>query len=450
MDSKEKAMEKKPSANTIDSTDTPKSRAYLHRTYQSAKELLREYSAVVPRREVEKKMTEKARKYQPGLKLQGFRKGKVPLDVVLAQFRNELEAEVVREITQSRVQDKMQEEKVKPVGQPVIRKIDFPEEGDLSISFEVEIFPAVDLSDLKTRTVGIPKKDLDYPVFREEENLKQLIQSHGKYEPKKDGKIEDNTMVVFSIQSTNLKNRKKSPRKKERLVVSPDAPSEILDIYRELTGRRIGDRIVFPRRYPGDHPRKPWAGKEIEHHIEIEKVLELKERELNEEFFKQLGVKDLADLKARMKKEYEEAKEQFISTRKVDLILEALSDRKDFPVPRGLLEESIERSRMQVQQIRNSKSPDRDDQLLKLYGDVHRSIKKAFIINSLKQQENIQVDEKKMEDRIRGLAEEQKIPLPQFKKLLAGNQQYLEKIRGDIENRLIQDFLLQNVKLREV
>ena len=425
-------------------------REFLEEVNRSASQLKKEFTLTIPRTEIEKKLEEKARLYQPNLRLQGFRRGKVPLEVVQAQFKSELEGEVIREVTQKEVAGKMQSEKLRPVGQPVVQKMDFPEGKDLTLGFEVEIFPEVDLSDLENLTVEATAGELEYPEFQEEESIRQLLKNRGKYELKKDQTVENGDMVVYTIQSTNTKTRKKTPKQKERLVVSPDRPSDILEVTREVLGKKAGDRLVFKRRYPRDHARKPWAGKEMEHQLELEKVFELRERELNEAFFAEMGVRNRGELKERMKEEYRQARDQFLQNRKMELILDDICRRKEFPVPRSLMDESVSKARMQVQKIKNDGGEDRDRKILEVYRDIHRSIKKAFIINTLKAEKKIRADEKKMDEKIRELAERQNIPFGQFKKLLAGNPQYLDQVRTDVENELIRDYLLTAVKVREV
>jgi len=425
-------------------------REFLEEVNRSASQLKKEFTLTIPRTEIEKKLEEKARLYQPNLRLQGFRRGKVPLEVVQAQFKSELEGEVIREVTQKEVAGKMQSEKLRPVGQPVVQKMDFPEGKDLTLGFEVEIFPEVDLSDLENLTVEATAGELEYPEFQEEESIRQLLKNRGKYELKKDQTVENGDMVVYTIQSTNTKTRKKTPKQKERLVVSPDRPSDILEVTREVLGKKAGDRLVFKRRYPRDHARKPWAGKEMEHQLELEKVFELRERELNEAFFAEMGVRNRGELKERMKEEYRQERDQFLQNRKMELILDDICRRKEFPVPRSLMDESVSKARMQVQKIKNDGGEDRDRKILEVYRDIHRSIKKAFIINTLKAEKKIRADEKKMDEKIRELAERQNIPFGQFKKLLAGNPQYLDQVRTDVENELIRDYLLTAVKVREV
>jgi trigger factor len=446
-----KEIDKKKISNNVKGKGTVsmKSKDYLDDILKKSKDLVKAYKITVKKNIIDEKINLAAKKYQPNMKVQGFRKGKVTLETVKKQFKKELESEVIGDLTSSEIYKKINQEKIQSVGQPTVEKVDYQEGKDLNIEFSVELFPKVEI-DLDTIVVELEKSKLKYPEYNEVENINQLLKSYSKYEPKADPKIQDGDMVLLNIQSRNLKNNKKFPKKKERYNVTKENNFEILDINKEIIAKKTGDKIVFTREYPVDYSNRPWAGKKIEHVLVIEKVLEIIQRKMDKKFLQEIGVKDEKELKLQLKKQYDESKEQFLKNTKTELILDSLCEMVEFLVPKSMLEQYLKNSQIQIAELQEKDDKDKEKKIIDIYKNVLFSVKKAFIINHIREVKDIKVEEKDIDEKIKELSAKQGMSFSQFKKLINGNDQYKEQLTTDLSSQKISDFLISNIKIKEV
>ncbi len=302
------------------------------------KDLVINFNIQVSREEIEKNFEETAQKYASEIKVPGFRRGKVPIDVVKNRFKEAIYIEVREKLINKHVYEKMEKEKLRIVSSPVVEKIDHEEGNDLRADIRVEIFPEVNLPDLETVELEIPAKDLKLKDYDEQEQIEAILKSRKKMMPVTDREIKENDFVHLTYQSKIIETRRMTPMKDVQFWVSKDEDFEILDLYNDLIGKKLKDKVTIRRKYAEDYKKKIWAGKEIEHYIEIKGIFEPVKPEFNQEFLKSMGFEDEASFKKQMKEEYEQIEQNHRQDKIVQYIIDKLNEVVEFPVPESLVE----------------------------------------------------------------------------------------------------------------
>ena len=128
---------------------------------ESSNGLERQLKIGVPADKIDQEVTDRLQKATKTVTIKGFRKGKVPLKVVKQQFGAGVRQEVVGEIVNSSFYEAIQQEDLRPVGQPRIDDINDSEGKDLEYTAIFEVYPEVKLADLSKVKISRPVSDVN-------------------------------------------------------------------------------------------------------------------------------------------------------------------------------------------------------------------------------------------------------------------------------------------------
>jgi len=398
--------------------------------------LKKSFDIVIPNSEIEKSIDEIAEKYSSDIKMSGFRKGKVPADLLKSRYKGALSEEALNKIVEEYIFKKIDDEKIKIVSQPSIDKIDHKEGKDLKASFTVEIFPEFDIPDLETIEVEIPEKELKIEKYDEKKQIELVLQSRKRLVNINDRSVEDGDMVSFKVQTKILKTKRMTPKVEEHIEVKKDFNHQIKDIYTELKGKRIGDKFSFTREYPSDYSKKKWAGEKVEHFLEIIRIQNYFTPELNEKTIKELGFKDEEGLKKKLKEEYESYSENQIKEIKNVKRVEKLIESVEFPIPESLVLKEMERMKGDPQTMMTLGN----EKVLR--EKAEESVKFTLIHIELQKKYKIEVSSDDLEAEYKKMADQYQIPVKEIRKFYATadkKEAVKDKIRGEKVAKLLEE-----------
>ena len=124
----------------------------------------REVKITLAASELEPHYEKAYREAQPEIQMQGFRKGKVPIHLIKKNFGKSIEANAAEDIANEVFQEILQEQDLRPVGQPTLRDIQRNSDGSIVFSIAYEVLPEFELQSY--RNIEIEK--LVYPVTEED------------------------------------------------------------------------------------------------------------------------------------------------------------------------------------------------------------------------------------------------------------------------------------------
>ena len=133
--------------------------------------LERKMTVAVPSERIETDVDSRLREAAKTVRLNGFRQGKVPFNVVKKRFGKGVRGEVIGELMSQSFYDAITQEKLKPAGQPKIEPVDTDEGQDLKFVAIFEVYPDVKLPDFKKITVEKPIADV------EDKDINQMIET---------------------------------------------------------------------------------------------------------------------------------------------------------------------------------------------------------------------------------------------------------------------------------
>ncbi len=415
------------------------------------KDLVVKFSITVPHTKVEEEFDEALLKYAHEIKLPGFRQGKIPIEVIKNRYQEVIQDEVVGNVVEKAVFEKIETDKMKIISRPEVKNIDYKKGKDITADIEVEVFPTVELPYLETIEVKIPAAELKVEDYDEKKQIDLVLEAHKRQVPVRRA-IKEGDYVLLKTQAKILQTKRMTPRKSTYYLVNENEPAEILDLAKEIIGKSIEDNLTFRRSYPGDYHKKPWAGKEIEHYITIESVFEWAKPELNNDFFKSIGIEDEESFKKKLKEEYDRVNSQQIEDKKLKHIIDTLCETIVFPLPQGMVEH--EAARMAEQRQQRYPVDFKDEKQIKEYMDslkseAEKSARFSFIVEAVKEKFNLEVSSDDLEKQYKSIAEKNNLPIKEVRKFYV-NKENAENLKDTLLREKVMDLIKGKVTTKEV
>ena len=308
-------------------------------TIENKKGLNKDLKVFVDKKTIETYMEEKYEEIKKKVVLKGFRPGKVPKEVLKRQFGKSIYGEVLDKVLKETSTKALEENKIKPAGQPKIDLKSHGENKDLEYVISVTEFPKVDLKSIENikineYNVKIDSKETDL-------RIKEIAKNQNNFVPKKNEEIcIKGDLVAFDYKATiDGKDFTGGEGKNTQIVLGKDLFIKGFD--KELIGVKKDDSKTFDVILPESYPQKEFANKKAKF---VCKILELKksiETKINDEFAKNLGAKDLNDLKVLISKQINDEYKNSLDAITKNQILKEIEKFKVEEIPENLIEQEV-------------------------------------------------------------------------------------------------------------
>ncbi|WP_323842276.1 MULTISPECIES: trigger factor [unclassified Moraxella] len=368
----------------------------------------------VPVGTIQGKVENRIRSLAKTAKIDGFRKGKVPVSHIRAQYGAGIQQEVINDVIRDTVFEAMNEKKIRAIGVPNIDDVKL-ENDFLVYQATVETFPEVEvkgLSDIEVerQTASISDEDVDVMI----ENLQKQRQTLEV----KDGALEDGDEATFDFEgSIDGEKFEGGTAEDYRLIIG--SGRMIPGFEDGMKGMKAGEEKTIKVTFPADYQAENLQGKEADFKINVKEVKTPKLPELNEEFFELFGVKEggLDKLKADVRKNMEREIKNAGRNQVKQAAFDALLEKNEFDVPKTMLEQEINRQREQMLQRfaqqfgANPKTFGADMLPNELFEDqALRAVRLGVLVSQIITKEKIEVDQERVTAFIAEAAENYEDP----------------------------------------
>ncbi|WP_323843623.1 trigger factor [Moraxella sp. Pampa] len=368
----------------------------------------------VPVGTIQGKVENRIRSLAKTAKIDGFRKGKVPVSHIRAQYGAGIQQEVINDVIRDTVFEAMNEKKIRAIGVPNIDDVKL-ENDFLVYQATVETFPEVEvkgLSDIEVerQTASVSDEDVDVMI----ENLQKQRQTLEV----KDGALEDGDEATFDFEgSIDGEKFEGGTAEDYRLIIG--SGRMIPGFEDGMKGMKAGEEKTIKVTFPADYQAENLQGKEADFKINVKEVKTPKLPELNEEFFELFGVKEggLDKLKADVRKNMEREIKNAGRNQVKQAAFDALLEKNEFDVPKTMLEQEINRQREQMLQRfaqqfgANPKTFGADMLPNELFEDqALRAVRLGVLVSQIITKEKIEVDQERVTAFIAEAAENYEDP----------------------------------------
>ena len=446
---KKKEEEKKSEKFPEKKEKEDKPETFAEKKEEEKKDLWITFTLEVPNEEVEKDFNEALVKYAGEIKLPGFRKGKVPVEMIKSRYKEAVKDEVVNNVVEKALMEKIKKDKMKIISTPQVLNVDYRDGEDLKAEVRVEVFPTITLPDLESLEVEIPAAELEAEPYDEKKQIDAVLDANRRQVPVVSRAIKDDDYVMYKFQSKILQTKRMTPRKSAYFLVNEKEETEILDLYKEIVGKKAGDNLTVKRTYPGDYKKKPWAGNEIEHYIQIDSVFEWVKPDLDQAFLNKMGATDEESFKKKLKEEYEQYHSKQTEEKKMSYIIDRLIDLVDFPVPQSMVQQEMSRMLQQNRYPNINLKDDKEgkDFLESLKTDAEKMVRISFITGAVKENFEIDVLPEELEQEYKRIAERNNVPVKEVRKYYI-KKENAENLKEFVLNEKVTNLLKEKVSVK--
>ncbi|MBD1166747.1 trigger factor, partial [Pelagibacterales bacterium SAG-MED07] len=392
-------------------------------TVENKKGLNKDLKIFVDKKTMNSYMNERYEEIKGTVNLKGFRPGKVPREILKRQFGQAVFSEVLDKVLKETSTKALEEKKIKPAGQPKLDLKTYGEDKDLEYVLSVTELPTVEIKSIENLKfdeyiVKIDEKETD-------KRIKEIAKNQPSFKDAKDSKAKEGNLVTFDYTATvDEKSFKGGEGKNTQLTLGKDLFLKGFD--KQLIGVKSGDEKIVEAILPENFPEKDLINRKAKFSCKISSVKVPEETKIDDDFAKNLGAKDLQDLKSLITKQINDEYKNSLDKLSKNQILKEIENFKVSEIPENLIEDEIKILSQGMSEEDAKKNRKNFENVAK------KRIKVGLILNEFGEQNKIKVTEQELQTeiqkQIRMMPGQEKMVMDFYQK----NQSALASLRGTV------------------
>ena len=380
--------------------------------------------------------------------LPGFRKGKVPPDVVEKRFSEEIHSEAIKSLLPLAYEHVVTSEGLEPISDPHFHDVKAEEGRPVTFRIHIEVVPNLAIADY--RGVKVDKGEVSVTEEEIDEVVKSLQQRAADYE-KVERAAAAGDVVVLDFGPVAADGTVDEAKRVKSYPVQLGSGQIFPEFEQAVTGKAQEETGSVEIQYPPDYKPERLAGRKVAYKFVVREVRERRVPEVNDAFAAKIDsrfktIPDLrADVRVRLTGEKEKEEERRREERAVDLILE----RNPFDVPASMRERFKEElakedaERRRAVGVGPEEDEERKKQIAELFERVAtRNIKRYFLFEHIAEKERIEVASAEVDAELQKIAEESGEPFEEIKKVVKEDRDRMSNLRHRIFERKIFQIIL--------
>ena len=417
------------------------------------KGLAREFKIIISSKDVTDKLNGSLVQISKDVEIEGFRKGKAPLNIVKQRFGPNALSQTLDELIKSTTNEVIRKNNLKLAIKPKVDVKNFGEEKGLEYIMSLELIPNFKLEDIKKIKLTKFISKVDENEYKK--TLETFLQIQENFEKKDEKKVENGDGVLLNLKPTyNNKIVKEALIENKMSIVGNKMM--IPEIEQKILGTKAGDKLDFVCKFPRNFPNKDIAEKNVKVEIDILEVRVPQKKVLDDNFAKTMGAVNLNDFKEKLKKQMQgELDNVSKMVIKKDLIGE-LDKIHKINLPQGLVNYEFDNIWKQFNDdkskgiIDESDKNKKEEELKKEYRAIaERRVKVGLILAKIGEDNKISVSE----DDLKKAIEEEILRQPDAKdqiiKFYSENSQALASLKAPIFEQKVVNYIFENIKFEE-
>ena len=410
-------------------------------TVENKKGLQKDLKVFIDKKTISGYMDEKYDEIRKDVVLKGFRPGKVPTEILKRQFGKAVYGEVIDKVLKDTTTKALEENKIKPAGQPKIDLKSFGEGKDLEYIITVTELPNIDVSSINN--IKVDDYEVKIDNTETDKRIDQIAKSQNNFkevDEKYTAKTKD--LVAFDYKATVDGNDfEGNEGKNTQLVLGKDLFIKGFD--KQLEGVKKNDSKKVEVNLPENFPKKELINKKAVFDCKINSVKTPEDVKINDDFAKTLGATDLNNLKELISKQINDEFKNSLDLISKKQILEQIEKQKLDDLPQNLIEQEVQilSQGMKEDELKKNKKS--------LEEQAQKRIKTGLILNAFGEKNNIKVSQ----DEVNAEIQKQFRMMPGQEKMV---KEYYEKnpsaidgIRGSIYEEKIINEIKKSAKVNK-
>ena len=415
-------------------------------TSEAVSGVARRLNVSVPTSRVNEQFEARLKRTAKTAKINGFRPGKVPLNVVRREYGAGIYQEVVNDVIRDTVFEAIQQEKINAVGMPNIDKVENKDDA-LVYQATVEVYPEVEVNafdalEIERKKSEVNDKDVDQMI----ENLQKQRASWTETK----GMAKKDMQVTFDFEGTVDGEKFEGGTAVDYKLVL--GSGRMIPGFEDgIVGMKKGEEKVIDVTFPEDYQAENLAGKAAQFKITVKLVEKQKLPEIDAEFLKIFGLTEeegVEKLKADVRKNMEREVMNGLRNQVKAATFDALVAANEVEVPAAMLSQEIDRQRQQMiqqftQQFGAQGAQAFDSSMLPddLFKEqAEKAVKLGVLVSKVLADAKIEVDPARVEAYINDMASSYEDPTEVIEYFKNDKQQ-----RAQIEAVVLEDQIVDHI-----
>ena len=407
-------------------------------TIENIKGLNKDLKVLIDKETMNSYMDEKYEEIKGTVNLKGFRPGKVPKEVLKRQFGKAVFGEVLDKVLKETSTKALEEKKIKPAGQPKLDLKTYGEDKELEYVLSVTELPKVDVKSIES--IKFDQYSVKIDNSETDKRIKEIAKNQPSFkEAGPDTKAKEGDLVTLDYQATvDGKEFKGSEGKNTQLTLGKDLFLKGFD--KQLIGVKKDDEKIVDAVLPENFPEKELVNKAAKFKCKILNVKNPEEVKIDDNFAKNLGAKDLNDLKTLISKQINDEYKNSLDQLSKNQILKEIEKIKVDEIPENLIEEEVKILSQGMDEAEAKKNK------AKFTETAKTRIKTGLILNEFGEQNKIQVSEQEIQaevqKQLRMMPGQEKMVMDFYQK----NPSAVASLRGTVYEEKILNLIKEKAK----
>ena len=350
-------------------------------TVESKKGLKTNLKVFVDKKTIEEKIQSRLSELSKTVNIKGFRPGKVPTEVLKRQFGKAVYGEVLEKVLKETSTKAIEEKKIKVAGQPKLDLKSYGEGKDLSYMLEIDELPSIKIQALD----NIKYTDYEINITQDEvkKRIEDIAKNQNNFVDKEENKpAENNDLVVFDYNATiENKSFEGGEGKNTQIVLGKDLFIPGFD--KQLLGVKKKEEKEVSAILPENYPKKEFANKKAIFKCKILNIKKPEPTKINDQFAKNIGAKDLNDLKQLITKQIANQYKMSLDGFTKENILNQIEKIHNVEIPDNLVQQELSLISQGLSKEDVEKNKKESEKVAK------KRIKLGLILNELGEKNNL-------------------------------------------------------------
>ncbi len=415
----------------------------------------------VPETAIETEYEKVYNEFQKNAKIDGFRKGKVPREIIIKRFQGSADAEVAENIVKAGYLDALKEKNLRPISEPEIKfdnKLERTKPFKFNIKFDIA--PTVELGEYKKITgkeieCKIDNSDIEKEVQLLRERYATVAKKEKGETAEKGNYIRAEAKRIDNIDANEIANVKP-----QNLSMILGKDTQDLNFDEDIIGMKVDEEKEVTKKYPKDYFVKELAGKKAKFLLKVIEISNLTLPELDDEFAKDLGqFSTIEELRKKIKEDFEKFANEKIKKLVNDELMNKIIENSKFDLPESIINREMEgiNKRMessmglqsgQLNELFANGSINKDEFLPKIREEALHNIKATLILVEIAKAENLKPSEEKYKEIVTSYSSRMNKSVEEIEQLIEKNGTR-ENIEGDLVLNSAVELIYNNANIKK-
>lgn len=373
-------------------------------------------------------------------KMQGFRPGKVPMNVLSRAYAPQLNQEALEELAEISFGRAVNEQNLQVAGIPLLTPETDNPEGQIGFTATFEVYPEITLGSLSTQVVERPitqvtdaDVDATIDILRKQQVRFEAV----------DRAAQDGDQIRMDFKGFNESGEAFAGGEAKDYPLVLGQGRFLPDFEANMVGMKPGESKSFNLTFPENYGSADLAGKPVRFDVTLHQVLGPVLPEVNEDFARALGVKsgDIQTMRAELKQNLERELKVHIKARLKDQVMQALLNTHTIDVPKALVKREIDALRKRTLAEVEARTGRKQDQALPdevFEQDARRRVSLGLILDAVVTQHKLEATNEKVRQLIEEMAEAYEKP----DEMVKWYYQQPERMR-DVQALAVEDMIVE-------